>query len=110
MKAENQWSRCPKRRSPNKKRPKKADSRKKAKAPSMARVWAMIPPAKTENLAQLVPNWNSIGMPVTTPMTKLMAKILAQNRALRFQRSSWVRKKRLLRIRISRARPMVSCG
>jgi hypothetical protein len=29
----------------------------------------------------LVPNWNSIGMPVTTPMTKVMAKILPQNRA-----------------------------
>jgi hypothetical protein len=34
-----------------------------------------------ENFAQLVPNWNSIGMPVTTPKAKLTAKILAQNRA-----------------------------
>ncbi len=30
---------------------------------------------------QLVPNWNSMGMPVTTPMTKLTAKILPQKRA-----------------------------
>ena len=32
-------------------------------------------------LAQLVPNWNSMGMPVTTPSRKLTAKILAQKRA-----------------------------
>ncbi len=31
--------------------------------------------------AQLVPNWNSMGMPVTTPMAKLMPKILIQKRA-----------------------------
>ena len=36
-----------------------------------------------ENCAQLVPNWNSMGMPVTTPMAKLMAKIFAQKRAAR---------------------------
>ena len=28
-----------------------------------------------------MPNWNSIGMPVTTPTAKLTAKIFAQNRA-----------------------------
>ena len=41
----------------------------------------MMSPAKREKAAQLVPNWNSIGMPVTTPMTKVTAKILPQNRA-----------------------------
>ena len=41
----------------------------------------MTPPASLENRAQLVPNWNSMGMPVTTPMAKLMAKIFAQKRA-----------------------------
>ena len=34
-----------------------------------------------EKRAQLVPNWNSIGMPVTTPNAKLMPKICAQKRA-----------------------------
>jgi hypothetical protein len=41
----------------------------------------MMSPAKREKAAQLVPNWNSRGMPVTTPITKVTAKILAQNRA-----------------------------
>ena len=41
----------------------------------------MISPAKFENRAQLVPNWNSSGMPVTTPMAKLRPKIRAQKRA-----------------------------
>ena len=34
----------------------------------------MTPPAYREKLAQLVPNWNSIGMPVTTPIAKLMTE------------------------------------
>jgi hypothetical protein len=81
MRDENQWTLCPKRCSPKRKSPTNADSRKNAKAPSIARVWAMMSPAKREKAAQLVPNWNSSGMPVTTPMTKVTAKILAQNRA-----------------------------
>src|SRR5439155_12593225 len=81
MKAENQCIFCPKTFSPNKKIPRKADSRKKAKAPSIARVCAMISPEKAEKRAQLVPNWNSMGIPDTTPMTKAMAKIMAQKRA-----------------------------
>ena len=36
----------------------------------------MMPPAYLEKRAQLVPNWNSIGMPVTTPIAKLMPKIV----------------------------------
>ena len=35
--------------------------RKKAKAPSIAKLWAIMSPAKAEKAAQLVPNWNSIG-------------------------------------------------
>ena len=58
-----------------------SDSRKNANTPSIASVWPITPPAYCAKRAQLVPNWNSIGMPVTTPMTKLMPKILAQNRA-----------------------------
>jgi hypothetical protein len=47
----------------------------------MAKVCPMTPPAKREKWDQLVPNWNSMGMPVTTPIAKLMPKILAQKRA-----------------------------
>jgi len=79
--AENQCIRCPKACSPNRKRPRKTDSRKNAKVPSMARVWPMMSPADAEKRAQLVPNWNSSGMPVTAPTTNVMAKILAQKRA-----------------------------
>jgi hypothetical protein len=56
MSAENQCTFCPNRRSPKRKIPRKADSRKKAKAPSIASVWAMMSPAKAEKNAQLVPN------------------------------------------------------
>jgi hypothetical protein len=43
--------------------------------------WPMTPPVARENDAQFVPNWNSIGMPVTTPSVKLIPKIFAQKRA-----------------------------
>ena len=61
--------------------PRKADSRKKEKTPSMASVWPMTPPASCEKRAQLVPNWNSMGMPVTTPEDEVDAEDLAQKRA-----------------------------
>ena len=63
--------------------PRKVDSRKNEKTPSIASVCPMTPPADLENRAQFVPNWNSMGMPVTTPIAKLMAKIRAQKRAAR---------------------------
>ena len=66
---------------PNSRIARKPDSRKKAKVPSMARVCPMTPPAYLEKCDQLVPNWNSIGMPVTTPSAKLTAKMRAQKRA-----------------------------
>ena len=81
MREENQCTLCPNRRSPKRNSPTNADSRKNAKAPSIAKVWAIMSPEKAEKAAQLVPNWNSSGMPVTTPMTKVTAKILPQNRA-----------------------------
>src|ERR1700693_2660751 len=81
--AENQWAMGLRRFSPKMNRPRKLDSRKKEKTPSIANVWPMTPPAEREKRAQLVPNWNSIGMPVTTPKVKLMAKIFAQKRAAR---------------------------
>src|SRR5215470_2637074 len=81
IKAVNQWARGPSRFSPNRNRPRKEDSMKKAKTPSIASVCPITPPANRENRAQLVPNWNSMGMPVTPPITKLTANIFAQNRA-----------------------------
>ena len=41
--------------------------------PSMDSVWPITPPGKLEYVSQLVPNWNSNGMPVTTPKVKLNA-------------------------------------
>ena len=76
-----QWMRALTRLRPARKTPRKTDSTKNANTPSIASVWPMTPPAKFEKAAQFVPNWNSIGMPVTTPTPKLTAKILAQNRA-----------------------------
>ena len=61
--------------------PRNVDSRKKAKTPSIASACPTTSPENRENRDQFVPNWNSIGMPVTTPMAKLRAKIRPQNRA-----------------------------
>jgi hypothetical protein len=90
--------------------PRKVDSRKKAKTPSMASGWPITPPVRRANSDQLVPNWNSMGMPVTTPRRKLMAKIFAQKRAAWFQRSSPERRAMSFMTTISSASPMVSCG
>ena len=54
------------------------DSAKNANTPSIASVCPITPPAKFEKPAQFVPNWNSSGIPVTTPTAKLTAKIFAQ--------------------------------
>src|ERR1700761_8535782 len=67
---------CPKRN-----RPSNGDSRTKEQMTYTAMGMPMTPPVRRENSDQLVPNWNSIGMPVTTPSKKFTAKILAQNRA-----------------------------
>jgi hypothetical protein len=68
--------------------PRNADSKKKENTPSMASGWPMTPPVRRENSDQFVPNWNSIGMPVTTPSRKFTAKILAQKRAESLYRPS----------------------
>jgi hypothetical protein len=47
----------------------------------MASVCEMMPPAAVLNRAQLVPNWNSRGMPVTTPIMKPRANTRTQKRA-----------------------------
>ena len=51
-----------------------------------------------------------MGMPVSTPMRKLIPKILAQKRAAWLYVSSPVRSAKLFRITMSGARPMVSWG
>ena len=76
----------------------------------MASGCPITPPESREKRAQLVPNSNSMGMPVTTPKTKLMAKMRPQKRAARSQSSSPVRSATVLSTTISRPSPMVSCG
>ena len=48
--------------------PRKVDSRKKASSPSTASGAPKTSPTKREYSDQFMPNWNSITMPVTTPM------------------------------------------
>src|SRR5579883_1903099 len=79
--AERKWTCLPNFFSPKRNSPRKLDSRKNAKTPSIASVCPITPPANRENAAQFVPNWNSIGIPVTTPTAKLSANIFPQNRA-----------------------------
>ncbi len=50
---QNQRTFIPNCRSPKRKIPRKADSRKKVKAPSIASVWAMMSPAEAKKKAQL---------------------------------------------------------
>jgi hypothetical protein len=47
--------------------------------PSAASAEPNTSPTNREYTAQLVPNWNSITMPLATPMAKLRAKIFVQN-------------------------------
>ena len=61
----------------------KAGLEEKEKMPSIASGWPITLPALREKTAQFVPNWNSKGMPVTTPIAKLMAKMRAQKRSAR---------------------------
>ena len=100
----------PSRRSPHTMAPTKALSMKNANMPSMARVWPITPPAIFENSDQLVPNWNSMGMPVTTPTAKLIPKIRLQNRAAWACALASVRSAFHLHHTRKGARPMVSCG
>src|SRR5512135_813569 len=81
MQVETKCMRGPTRSQPYTKTARKPDSRKKAKMPSAARAEPNTSPANRENRPQLVPNWNSITIPVATPTTKLTAKIRVQNRA-----------------------------
>jgi len=66
---------------PNTSTARKPLSRKKAKIPSAASAEPKTSPTKREYVAQLVPNWNSMTIPVATPMAKLRAKMRVQKRA-----------------------------
>src|SRR6202040_3223993 len=55
-KAAHQWPMRPSLFSPNKSKPRKVDSRKNEKMPSIANVWPITPPAALEKAAQFVPN------------------------------------------------------
>ena len=60
--------------------------------------------------AQLVPNWNSITMPVATPTANVTAKMRVQKAALRSHTSLPVRARIASEVAISQARPMVIDG
>jgi len=78
--------------------------------PSIASVVPTTPPANSEKRDQLVPNWNSMGMPVTTPTAKLIPKIRTQKRAAASHAWSWVRSAFHLRTTMRSASPIVSWG
>ena len=67
-------------------------------------------PANCEKRAQFVPNWNSIGMPVTTPVANVIAKIRAQNRAARPYSRLSVRSSSVFRTAIRTPSPIVRTG
>ena len=58
----------------------KVASKKKAISPSKASGAPNTSPTKREYDDQFMPNWNSCTMPVTTPMAKLIRKILPKKR------------------------------
>jgi hypothetical protein len=96
--------------SPKRNSPRNADSAKNANIPSSASVRPMTPPVASLKRAQFVPNWNSIGIPVTTPSAKLIPKMRAQKRARSSKRASFVRNAAALSTTRMRASPIVSCG
>ena len=52
----------------------------KAMVPSKPRIWPKKLPTVAEKGPQFAPNWNSSGMPETTPTAKLTANSPAQKR------------------------------
>ena len=77
----NRWMPGATRRQPNIMMPIKPASSMNAIAASNPRMLPMKSPVTTANSDQLVPNWNSSGMPLTTPMPKFSSSSLLQNRA-----------------------------
>src|SRR5574340_1525760 len=64
---------------PNSQIPRKVDSRKNASSASIASGAPKTSPTYREYSDQFMPNWNSITMPVTTPIAKLIVKSVPQN-------------------------------
>ena len=79
---EKKCMRGPTRSHPNSRMARKPDSRKKAKMPSAASGLPKMSPTKREYAAQLVPNSNSITMPVPTPSAKISPKMRTQKRVI----------------------------
>ena len=76
---------------PNIMMPMKPASSMNAMAPSKPRILPKNWPVNCENALQLVPNSNSIGMPLTTPTAKFSSSSLPQKRAWRYHVTSLVR-------------------
>jgi hypothetical protein len=66
--------------------------------------------AASEKRAQLVPNWNGMMMPVTTPMAKETAKMRIQKREMRSQISSRWKKYSPSNTAMKEASPTVKAG
>ena len=90
--------------------PRNPLSSAKAKMPSAAKALPNTSPTYLEYTAQLVPNSNSMTMPVATPMPKVSAKILVQKRASVWYCWSPVRRYKPSSTTITKPRPMLSGG
>src|SRR5271157_2801224 len=93
---------------PNIHRPMNVDSRKKATVASIARREPKMSPTYLEYRDQLVPNWNSSVIPVTTPRAKLMMNNLPQYLVILLYSSSPVLTYWVSIIATRRERPNVS--
>jgi hypothetical protein len=88
-------------------RPRKVDSRKKARSASIARGAPKTSPTNREYSDQFIPNWNSCTIPVTTPIAKLIRKSFPQNFVSRFHTSWPVTYQAVWRAATTHARPRV---
>ena len=78
--------------------------------PSAASAEPNTSPTKREYVAQFVPNWNSMTMPVATPMAKFSAKTFVQNFAATSYNGSRVRRYIPSRYTSTMPMPMVNGG
>ncbi len=77
--AAKKWTHCGTRSRPNSSTPRKPASRKNAVRPSYAINGPEMSAVASEKRLQLVPNWNGMTMPETTPMPNDTANTLSQN-------------------------------
>ena len=95
---------------PNRTTPTKADSRKKANMPSAASGAPKMSPTNPTKRDQLVPNWNSMTMPLTTPITKVTAKSFVRKTDRRSYTSRLVHHRSVSTMAMIPARPTVTAG